>query len=366
MTTRIINGDALHVLRSMESETVHCAVTSPPYWGLRSYGGETGMIGLEDTFPEHLENLVAVFGEVRRVLRKDGTFWLNYGDAYAGKSSGGGGGGELKGKQATNKGTIRKRQSMPENMKQKDLMLLPARVAIALQEDGWWLRSEIIWYKPNPMPESVTDRPTQTHEKIFLLTKSSKYFFDAVAVSEECKHAGQGEVVIQERKNIRNVWTIPVCGFKDAHFATFPTALVEPCIKAGTSETGCCHECGAPWTRQVEKHIKYESGSGKTGNPPVGKYENTEQALSGDYDVRMGPVVSTTTTGWQPTCKCSVIDEVVPCTVLDPFGGSGTVGLVADRLQRDAILIEINDGYADMAKSRINQDAPLFANVIDD
>ena len=297
MTVRILVGDALSQLRTLPDESVHCVVTSPPYWGLRAYTGDPGMIGLEPTFDAHLENLVHVFREVRRVLRDDGTCWLNYGDAYAG-----GGRGPGSGKQTTNVGSNLP-PFRPSAFNPKQLMMMPARVAMALQDDGWYLRSEIIWHKPNPMPESVTDRPTCAHEKLFLLSKKPRYFFDAEAVRVPAKRAGEipgGRRAFEGRDNpysgevpscanLRNVWTIASAPYSEAHFATFPPALVEPCIKAG----------------------------------------------------------------------CPVGGEV-----LDPFGGAGTVGLVADRLARKAILIEISPEYAEMARKRIEDDQPLFADVV--
>ena len=203
MTVRVLNTDALSGLAQLEDESVHCVVTSPPYWGLRSYGGDPGMIGLEPTFEEHLENLVAVFREVRRVLRLDGTVWMNYGDSYV---SGQGGRqyavGELPPVHRHDRPTPKERDDVDvaawstravaprhyppasSGWKPKDLMLMPARVAIALQEDGWWVRRDIIWHKPNPMPESATDRPTTAHEYIYLLTKAARYFYDAEATKE--------------------------------------------------------------------------------------------------------------------------------------------------------------------------------------
>ena len=189
MSVQILVGDAITKLRELPDESVHCVVTSPPYWGLRAYKGEPGMIGLEPTFEEHLENLVAVFREVRRVLRKDGTLWLNYGDAYATGTTA-----KRKPTRADVdvggwKSRMGDRRSDDTKLKPKDLMMMPARVAMALQADGWWLRSEIVWHKPNPMPESVTDRPTNAHEKVFLLSKSAKYFYDAEAVRTHTEHA---------------------------------------------------------------------------------------------------------------------------------------------------------------------------------
>lgn len=303
MTVTILTGDACERLAELPAESVHCVVTSPPYWGLRDYG-VAGQIGLESSFDEWLSGMVRVFSEVRRVLRDDGTLWLNIGDAYAATTKGSGGASD---KQLSNVGSFHNgNQRLTHGLKPKDLLMMPARLALALQADGWWLRSEIVWAKPNPMPESVTDRPTSAHEKIYLLAKSARYFYDAEAVRENRQgnthsrgikrnppidSAGQGHkdwVSYMTKdddltaRNLRNVWNIATAPFPEAHFATFPPALVEPCVKAGCPEGG---------------------------------------------------------------------------TVLDPFGGSGTTGLVADRLGRDAILIELNPEYAAMARNRIDQDA---------
>ena len=355
------------------------------------------MIGLEPTFDEHLDNLVAVFREVRRVLRDDGTLWLNYGDAYTS-----GGRATYRSGASDNKGhriqDDMPRPDTPPGLKPKDLMMMPARVAMALQADGWWLRSEIVWHKPNPMPESVTDRPTSAHEKLFLLSKSARYFYDAEAVrvpGSPNTHArrkdGQrparkgadpndnrpGTFVdkrtVQEQaaigSNLRNVWTIPTHGYSDAHFATFPPALVEPCIKAGTSEKGCCAECGAPWVRMVESQrtLDGEPKDDLGSMYPPGSDTGRTNPAQGVGHWRIG--TTRTTKGWRPSCNCYGDQDGVwghsdpiprPCTVLDPFGGSGTVALVADQLQRDAVLIEISPEYADMARNRIADDAPLF------
>ena len=351
MSVRILVGDCLERLRTLPEESVHCVVTSPPYWGLRDYGVE-GAIGLEPTLQEHLDTLVTVFREVRRVLRSDGTLWLNYGDRYHNGDS-------LSG------------------LKPKDLVMMPARVALALQADGWWLRSEIVWHKSNPMPESVRDRPTSAHEKVYLLAKSARYFYDAEAVREE--DAGtdhprnilhrpepSGGILPPHRgirtaegrngggRNLRNLWTIATHAYSGAHFATFPPKLVEPCIKAGTSERGCCSACGAPWARVTERK-QINPGNRQTNGPR--SMERRQE--SAGFEQRLETQVETL--GWQPTCEHDA--EPVPCTVLDPFGGSGTVGLVASRLGRDAILIELNPEYAEMAERRIHGDAPLLADV---
>lgn len=323
MTVRIIDGDCRLALKTLPSQSVQCVVTSPPYFGLRDYQC-AGQIGREPTPTEYVAELVAVFREVWRVLRDDGTLWLNLGDSYA---------------------------SAPlMRLKPKDLMMIPARVAIALQEDGWYLRSSIIWHKPNPMPESVTDRPTKSHEDIFLLTKKPNYFYDAEAIKEpgtipagtkgakgSAKRFAMPGVnsrppeykIYDGTRNARSVWTIATAPFAEAHFATFPTELAERCIKAGTSERGACPTCGAPWKRKTQKPT----------------------------DDR-----ATATIGWTTTCRCPPA-KPVPCVCMDLFGGAGTVGLVADRLQRNSIIIELNLDYAEIARHRILKDAALFSKV---
>ena len=409
MSLRILVGDCLERLRTLPEESVHCVVTSPPYWGLRDYG-VAGAIGLEPTLQEHLETIVTVFREVRRVLRSDGTLWLNYGDSYAGSW-----GAQSRGNPCVETSTLSGGQvhAAPKgthtgsakrtSLKPKDLMMMPARVALALQADGWWLRSEIVWHKSNPMPESVTDRPTSAHEKVYLLTKSARYFYDAEAVrvpaqsyntygfrpgtyrdqgsapqpnSEKTdkqrghsrRHAGfndRWDALSKEEQqasgaNLRNVWMIATHPFPGAHFATFPPKLVEPCIKAGTSEKGCCPECGAPWTRQVEDTEAYQRHKAIQRETEDRTLES--QGVARQFSNTPGVVADRITQGWEPSCGCDAGDPI-PATVLDPFGGAGTVGLVADRLGRDAILIELNPEYAEMAERRIHGDAPLLADV---
>ena len=317
---RLINGDCLTELKNLEPESVHCCVTSPPYWGLRDYGVE-GQLGLEKTPDEYVEKLVAVFREVRRVLADDGTLWLNLGDSYSGSMKGSGGNDpERSCKQVTNSGSyfgsqVDNARKINTGLKPKDLMGIPWRVAFALQSDGWYLRQDIIWAKPNPMPESVTDRCTKSHEYIFLLTKSAKYFYDAEAVKEPnapatverakyhwCKpdtkaaqyqdmnglNRNETYPMNEAGRNRRSVWTITTKPFKEAHFATFPEELIIPCIKAGCPKGG---------------------------------------------------------------------------VVLDPFAGSGTTGVVAEKLGRDYILIELNPKYIEMADNRTWNVAPLFRTV---
>ena len=262
----------------------------------------------------------------------------------------------------------------------------PLRVALALQADGWWLRSDIVWHKPNPMPESVTDRPTKAHEYLFLLTKSARYYYDADAIREANsdpyrsnfhpgkrkfsdemvinsgdKHRGFGRTgkdlseYIGAGRNKRTVWTIPTKPFPKAHFATFPPALIEPCILVGTSEKGCCVECGSPWERVVEKTKSFQSGSGKSGNPIAGKQDLSASQTNSTPDVRMGPCVESKTIGWKPTCECIDRDKwkigdkwpYKPCTVLDPFGGAMTTAITAYKHNRKFVMIELSKAYID-------------------
>ena len=344
MSVKIIVGEAREALQAMPTQSVHMAITSPPYWNLRSYKGGDGMIGLEPTFDEHLVNLVAVFREVRRVLRDDGIFVMNYGDAYGAKN----------------------------------LLMMPARVAIALQEDGWYLRSEVIWHKPNPMPESATDRPTSAHEKIYLLSKSPKYFYDADAVRAPLAsplHAPGNKKLDESRNdgarmdkiwgselgaNMRNVLTVATHSFKGAHFATFPPKLIEPFVLAGTSEKGCCPECGAPWRRLATGTLVSLHGQNRAEDyGGRDEYDGSKRrATSGLRPAKFAHK----TTGWKPSCECDA-GEPMPCTILDCFGGAGTTGLVADRHKRDAVLVEISEEYAEIARKRIIDDAGMLADV---
>jgi len=262
-------------LKKLEDQSINTCITSPPYFGLRNYGVE-GQLGLEDTPEQFVENLVKVFREVKRVLRDDGTVWLNLGDSY----------------------------------KKSNLTGIPWLVALALQKDSWYLRQDIIWHKPNPMPESVKNRCTKAHEYIFLLSKQAKYYFDNEAIKEDAKFPqgpnspqsikkGKGEFGMDTRgglskigaipkKNKRSVWTVTTKPFKGAHFATFPMDLIEPCVLAGCPEGG---------------------------------------------------------------------------TVLDPFGGSGTTGIVASNHNRNSVLLELNEEYIELAKDRINKQAGMFVEL---
>jgi len=356
----ILHGDCIESLKSLEDQSINTCITSPPYWGLRDYGTaewdggdincdhvanpnatkkmgneefnknrpsrestktkgyyekecpkcgavrKDNQLGMEDTPEEFTENIVKVFREIKRVLRDDGTVWLNLGDSY---SSGG--------RTTTTNQSLRgdkdygvTRPKPSKGIKPKDLIGIPWRVAFALQQDGWYLRQDIIWHKPNPMPESVKDRCTKAHEYIFLLSKNVKYYFDNEAIKEDAKYPqgpnspqsikkGKGEFGMDTRgglskigalakKNKRSVWTITTKPFKGAHFATFPKDLIKPCVLAGCPEGG---------------------------------------------------------------------------TVLDPFGGSGTTGIVAAEHKRNAVLLELNAEYIELAKARIEKDMGMFAEL---
>ena len=377
---QVIGGDCVEALRGMAAGSVDCCVTSPPYWGLRDYGAE-GQLGLERT-PDcggaftgrpcgecFVCRMVAVFREVRRVLADHGTCWLNLGDSYAGSMKGMGADGTAYGgeKQRTNTGSvgIGRPDWTGSTLKPKDLCGIPWRVAFALQADGWWLRSEIIWAKPNPMPESVTDRPTKAHEQVFLLAKAATYFYDAEAVREvgagrldrwpgssgRIGEQGWASESLGEPagRNKRSVWTIPTAPFPEAHFATFPPALVEPMIRAGCPSQVCA-ECGQPWVRVVEKSTQPHPNR-------YSKQADAKQFNQGENDYgeagTLGVAHLTETVGWQPTCSCPPGTPTRPGTVLDPFCGSGTTGLVAMREGRRFLGIELNPEYAEMARKRI-------------
>jgi DNA modification methylase len=273
----IIHGDALSSLQTLESESVQTCVTSPPYWGLRDYGHDS-QIGLEKTPDEYVARLVEIFREVKRALKKDGTLWLNLGDSYAGGGRGGNPDESPHRKQATNTGSVigvtKNPWPVPTNCKPKDLVGIPWMVAFALRADGWYLRSDIIWSKPNPMPESVTDRPTKSHEYVFLLSKSQRYYFDQDTVREPAEWARWGNQTCkkdyrgiqpidmdslndrrEQGRNIRSVWTVATAPFSGAHFATFPPDLIKPCILAGAPVGGVVMDCFA--------------GSGTTGKVAI-------------------------------------------------------------------------------------------------
>lgn len=464
MPVQILEGDCRAVLATLPDGSVHCIVSSPPYFGLRDYGTGTwdggdpackhvvgemrrglgladsvisvrggghkaaevedikakdvcphcgakrvdSQIGLEQTPAAYVEQIVAVMREARRVLADDGILWLNLGDSYA--TTGGKKATPHLGKHFTGRArgeqVISRNKRMPRgegnrwgggdvqpvgDLKPKDLIGIPWRVAFALQTDGWYLRQDIIWAKPNPMPESVQDRCTKAHEYIFLLSKSERYFFDATAIAEDAVYADSGRSsagpddlapdrkrndrtvgasfrAITQKRNKRSVWNVATRPFKDAHFATFPPALIEPCILAGTSERGHCPTCGARWERVMEIRAEPNDSQnrGKMGaldetgdhHGQNGRRGVTGSSFSNDKASRPG---RPETVGWKAVCDCGAAP--VPDVVMDPFGGAGTTGLVADRFQRDALLIELNPEYAALARKRLAEDASLFSEV---
>ena len=382
MKTDVIhNTSCMEGLKELPDRSIHCCVTSPPYWGLRDYG-TSDQLGLEETPQEYVENMVKLFRQVRRVLKDDGTLWLNLGDSYA--SSGVSGLNEgwdertkkyAGGGHTAEKTRYKGNKKIPCTHKPKDLIGIPWMVAFALQADGWYLRQDIIWHKPNPMPESVTDRCTKSHEYIFLLTKSARYYYDADAIKEPLAESSIGRLNqdienqtgttravgktngnfkavgdIDGGRNKRSVWTVTTKPYKEAHFATYPEKLIEPCIKAGTSAHGCCADCGAPWERILAKGEKVKQKWGT--QTKVDKSRN-------DVGLKTGMVNTYYTTGWQPTCQCEC-KKIVPAIVLDPFMGAGTTGLVARKLSRHYVGYELNAEYIKIAEKRIFNEIGLF------
>ena len=376
-------GHVIDVLRTLPSESVQMVVTSPPYWGLRKYSGEQeitwpdgwkGGYGLEPTIELYVEHTVQILREIKRVLRKDGVVFWNIGDSYSGS---GGAGGDY------NEGGLREGQPKYPGrcpLKPKDLCLIPFRVALAVQADGWWVRQDIIWHKPNPMPESCTDRPTKSHEYIFLFTKSKDYYWDQEAVRDGLsdgpkggrqRAADKGETASRSKdyhngrlmrlsagkdppsRNIRSVWTIATQPYSEAHFATFPEEIPRRCILAGTSQKGNCPKCGMPWIRMTEITGKTLQRNG----PGTGqKVKACHEHLGATSSLVSGYVNTTRTVGWTPQCQCNL--EPVPAIVLDPFCGSGTTLRVARDLGRDAIGIDICNQYKEMAEKRADLNIP--------
>jgi DNA modification methylase len=377
-------GDVREVLKELPAESVDCALTSPPFFGLRDYGVDQ-QIGLEATPEEWCDQLVQVFREVRRILKPAGTLWVECGDSYAGTGSAQpqtkddlppslengpkeGMHGELF--TPTRRGNI----AAPRGMKPKDLLGAPWTLAFALRADGWYLRQCIIWQKPNPMPESVRDRCTTSHSYLFLLSKQPRYWFDAEAIAEPADRAGtvpgggralapadgfvngggwvSGEV--PANRNARSVWSIPTQGYSEAHFATWPEALVERILKAGCPEQ-VCTGCGKARERQVERTPRIHAGdSGRTeaqGTVQRGKREDGK-AIGTVIRERFQAGNDIQDLGWS---DCSCNQPYAPGVCLDPFMGSGTTALVARRLGRRAIGVELNPEYAEMCARRLSQ-----------
>ena len=460
MGFEVLLGDCIESMKKLPAESVDMCVTSPPYYGLRNYGtaqwdggdaacdhkrpplGGSGLssplnsnangekkeaqrtqqyrdtcgkcgakrvddqIGLEETLSGYIDNMVTVFNEVHRILKPEGTLWLNLGDSYNGS---GGAGGDY------NKGGLKEGQPKylgrnEPTLKRKDLMGVPWRVAFALQEAGWYLRQDIIWAKPNCMPEPIKDRCTKSHEYLFLLTKQEKYYYDHVAIKEpvltaslkraetswDSDHPSTGfhgngihtekmgtRFVDPAGRNKRSVWTVSPKPYKGAHFAVFPPELIEPCILAGTSAKGCCSKCLAPHTRKTGRQCSEcpciiptqakecpDCGYRNTGwlderttnaDKRAGE-DNTVGSLTARKKVMKSAMIASTT--FFPTCECDA--DVIPCTVLDPFGGSGTTAGVAVKHGRNAILCELNEEYAALIPSRVESISQIQKEVLND
>lgn len=376
-------------------------------------------LGLESSPEAFIGHLILIFRELYRVMKPTATLWLNIGDSYCSTAPGSMGDSlHIEGLSQDKKDARKNlRNETPAGMKPKDLVGIPWMLAFALRADGWWLRQDIIWSKKNCMPESVTDRCTKSHEYIFLLSKSQQYYYDAEAikvpaVTSENRPAGvvrnrlydydskennnpqaymkpekntgggkkhknmgydgqQTNTFHRTRKengqewsnesgkaNKRSVWNVATTPYAEAHFATFPPELIVDCIKAGSSEHGCCEKCGKPWERMVESTKFFQSGSGKSGKDILGKNGMKLQGGGTTGDVRKGPITNSQTTGWQATCECGV--GVVPAIVLDPFMGAGTTALVARKLSRDFVGFELNSKYHIMSENRLKKELGIF------
>lgn len=417
-------GNCATQLKLMRSCWFHTVITSPPYYGLRDYGtanyeggdpnhshdrvlprngrggsGSPGkqtanafpsdlpakvcscgaklvdeQIGLEETPEAFVDKLVEVFREVRRVLRDDGTLWLNIGDSYANDPcSKGDAGPRLEGRSNVKSPGKKWRGA---KLKKKDLIGIPWMLAFALRADGWTLRQDIIWHKPSPMPESVQDRCTKAHEYIFLFTKSSNYFYDIDSVREQPKSEdprvkrNSSDIYLPDGmrsrnletfgltsgkvnqpcshpggSNKRSVWTVASQPFNEAHFATFPPKLIQPMVKAGSSQKGCCATCGAPWSRVTEK-TKLKR------NRPNDLTKRSREEGTGNACGNTVAGVEVKTIGWSPSCSCEA-GEAIPCRVLDPFNGAGTTGLVSTLLGRHYTGVELNPEYMQITRKRL-------------
>jgi site-specific DNA-methyltransferase (cytosine-N4-specific) len=335
-------GDCRDTMRRLIADgvKVQTCVTSPPYWGLRAYladdhADKRHELGLEATPELYVKKMVQVFRLMRELLVDTGTCWVNFGDSFS----------------------------------DKQLQGIPWKVAFALQADGWWLRSDIIWHKPNPMPESCTDRPTKSHEYIFLLSKRASYFYDAAAIAEKSVYPGDNRAErtdtrkaidlmcldggsrartgnpTGEFRNKRTVWTVATAQCRGGHFATFPPKLIEPCILAGTSQRGHCPECGKGWERDVEIESRPNGG--------IGKHRTVSGGVSNDARTRIDNGC------WKPGCACGL--DPVPGIVLDPFMGSGTVGQVCESLGRRWIGCELSAEYGKLSDQRTAQQGLVLA-----
>lgn len=339
MSYQIIEGNSLDVLKTLPENHFHCIVTSPPYWQLRDYFCE-GQLGMEETPETFVSNLVAIMREAKRVLRRDGVMWMVLGDTYSTPK---------KGNTQDNVNSRARRDKLhtqhidkktPKGMKKKNLLGIPWKVAFGLQNDGWILRCDIIWNKINCMPDGAKDRPTRSHEYIFMFSKEEKYFYDHIAIMEKTvskkpnrrKFGAKSQrgtfrqdqnryFVDNGWRNKRSVWANPVAGSGGKHFGVFPKKLIEPCIKSTTSWYGCCAKCNASY--RTKKH---------------------KLAL-------------------EPSCECGV-KERVPCRVLDPFSGISTTGAVCLENEIDYVGIELNPEYIEEARERLRNIDPIFGEEI--
>lgn len=382
-----MQGDALAVLRTLESESVQVCVTSPPYYGLRDYGVD-GQVGLERTPEAYVARLVDIFQGVRRVLHPSGTCWVNLGDSYARGNGSKNGQVSAGAKQKTNGGAMAHARSgkIVDGCKDKDLVGIPWAFAFAMRADGWHLRSEITWAKTAPMPESARDRPSSATEKIFLFSKRAAYFYDQEAGRTPLADARPGGRMTAREgvdvkggnqaagyipsdaagANLRNwwgfvpedepcpVWVLGPEPCREAHFAVFPSEVPRRCVLLGTSEAGCCPACLAPWRRVVERPRLPRKGESRPSERDGGLTTGNSWDRTGlthygvDQWYKKNP---TRTTGWGPGCDCG--GESAPCLVLDPFLGSGTTLLAAKALGRRGVGVELNADYATIARRRL-------------
>jgi DNA modification methylase len=406
MTVRLLSGHVLDRLRELPDGSVHLVVTSPPYWALRAYGTPPQFWGGDPGCHHELEPLAAdstaaqlcrhcsawqgelghepvpdclawarqeppcalcyvyhlrvVFQEVWRVLRADGTVFLNLGDTYTGSGCGRDGRTGI-GTHSRRQGFVGGTRSDPRVaargwpaarrwFKSKNLCLLPERVALALQEDGWIVRSAIVWNKVRPMPESVRDRPTRSWEYVWMLARQERYFYDPDGLRQP--PPSSMKIPPESWANLRNCWSIPTEPHSEPHYAAFPEELPRRAILLGTSERGCCPACGAPWRRVVERQMARKKLSPRALSA---MREGQRLVLSGRQIAPHRRV----TLGWEPTCRHRD-QQPVPCLVLDPFAGIGTTLRVAQCLGRDAIGIELNDHYAALAQQRLLGEQPLL------
>lgn len=405
----VYEGHTLDCLRRMPDRSVQCVVTSPPYYGPRDYevppvrweaGGYSpmhdvalvtfpaweGQLGQEPTIGMYVLHLVQVFREVQRVLRDDGILWLNMGDTYTRNGGDGKPGGTAK-SGITRSGAQRRQTMCPDGLAPKNLIGIPWRVALALQADGWILRFSGIWHKPNGNAESVTDRPTRTHEDLFLLTKSERYLYDYAAIMEPCAvragaaasykrtgskreqaHPGQttgthrpdrGDTPQTGLRNHRGLFAVNAQGYPGSHTAVFPEELVLPLLLSGVSPQAC-PKCRAPLERQIEKVPVRLPGNSNTGRKIAtdGQGGRTNDHIGYAYEWAPFEIV---TTGWNPTCECSGNDGSGRCVVLDPFAGTGTVGAVAGDTGCDFVGCELNPDYVEMIRQRLPAPQQILA-----